>query len=365
MASKVYDPTKIAVYPDHSTLCEAFRAHRPQAAAHERAYAPLRAWFEQVAREANLCLSPVHLVELAGWDERATADEMARWYAGLPIVWVRMFQGAVRLEAEHWTKAAAGVPVPSEMKPFAPSLLTAFEAMDQNAAAALLAAGAPELALVQTARTPQWRALWRTRYVDPFITHLVAIAVNHHHFRAQPGWTEQMGRNDVAYNVRVHIRERARDADARLTNARDAAYAGKQCSAGEVQDLLVGMYAHEATAMPLLRLEHAFNAGAVARMDRGQITNGSPSARLRRDLESSFGDRMHLAGGAYCDAFTCDGAVSGWIGGLRESFGLPRQLAARGYPGGAEAFVRDLMTTSRVGPEAGLRASPGPARRAP
>jgi hypothetical protein len=82
MAPKLYDRTKIAVYPDHSTLCDAFRAHRNRPdAADCAAYRPLREWFERVAREANLCLSMVHLVELAAWGDEATADEMARWYA--------------------------------------------------------------------------------------------------------------------------------------------------------------------------------------------------------------------------------------------------------------------------------------------
>src|SRR5580693_3235237 len=109
VASKAYDPTKLAIYPDHSTLSDAFRARWTHATATERAHAPLREWFERVAREANLCLSPLHLIELAGWDDLATADEMARWYGSLPIVWVRLIQYAEELEAEHWTKVAASV----------------------------------------------------------------------------------------------------------------------------------------------------------------------------------------------------------------------------------------------------------------
>ncbi len=90
-----------------------------------------------------------------------------------------------------------------------------------------------------------------------------------------------------------------------------------------------------------------FNEGANAQVERGQVVDVQPSKGLRKTFLSAFGDWMHLAGGAYCDVFTCDGTVSGWLGNVREGFGLPRQLAVRGYPGGAEAFVRDLMAAVR------------------
>jgi hypothetical protein len=82
-------------------------------------------------------------------------------------------------------------------------------------------------------------------------------------------------------------------------------------------------------------------------MERGQVdAAGQPSNNLRRSLSSSFADYMHLVGAGYCDVFTCDVAVSGWIGDLRATFGHSRQqLAVGGYEGGAEAFARDLMAT--------------------
>ena len=75
MASKQYDRTKLSVYLDHSTLCAAFKAHRPQAdAADFAAYRPLVSWAERVGIEANLCLSTAHLIELVSWEDTATAD---------------------------------------------------------------------------------------------------------------------------------------------------------------------------------------------------------------------------------------------------------------------------------------------------
>jgi hypothetical protein len=97
--------------------------------------------------------------------------------------------------------------------------------------------------------------------------------------------------------------------------------------------------------MPLFSLIQRFNEGANAHVERGQVVDGQPSKGLRKTFLSAFGDWMHLAGGAYCDVFTCDGIVSGWLWDVRKGLGLPRPLAVRGYPGGPEAFVRDLMAT--------------------
>jgi hypothetical protein len=346
MASKVYDPTKITVYPDHSTLCDAFKAHRNRSDASEHAaYLPLRDWFQRVALEANLCLSTVHLIELAGWDDRETVDEMARWYGGLPIVWVRLIDSANEFEQEETTKMAVGAARDSAARPFAPSLLTAFRSLDQAAVAALLAAREPELALVQAARTPRWRDLWVTRYINPFIDNLVRIAINRHECRARDGWTEQMGRDDVAINVRNSLLSLAASADRRLRQRQDSAYAASNVVDTAVPGLVVDLYEREPTVMPLFHMEQRFNAGAVARMERGEIRNAQPSNKLRGALASSFGDYMHLVGGAYCDVFTCDGPVSQWLGDLRPTLGLGRQLAVSGYPGGARTFVRDLMAT--------------------
>lgn len=81
----------------------------------------------------------------------------------------------------------------------------------------------------------------------------------------------------------------------------------------------------------------------MARVERSQVVDGKPSKRLREVLLSSFGDGMHLVGAAYCDVFTCDGVVSGWLGDARETLGLQRQLAMRDHPGDPEGFVRALM----------------------
>lgn len=86
------------VYLDHSTLVDAFdgtRGEGPDAAIN----AELAAVVEDVARRGTLCLSFVHLVELANrrFDE---AFAMARWLDGLNPMWFQV-QGAAEDELAY------------------------------------------------------------------------------------------------------------------------------------------------------------------------------------------------------------------------------------------------------------------------
>jgi hypothetical protein len=348
MASKPHNPTKISVYLDHSTLCDAFKAHRNRPDATDySAYRPLRDWLERVSTEANLCLSTAHIAELAEWNDHQTADEMARWYDALQIVWtLSMFNDADAFEDEQWTKIAANANTDRRAGAFAPSLLTSFHLMSQEVAADLLASPEPVLKMMRAMRgSPQWHERWAKTYPNQFINSLVMVKQNHDASRATPGWNEGMGRDHVAHNVREDLRRRAREADLRLIRRGDAAYVVKTCLSEQVPERLVALYEREPKAMPLFRVIHRFNEGAIARIERAEIVNGVPSNRVRAALGSSFGDWIHLVGAAYCDVFSCDGTVSKWLGDLRTTFGFRPQLSVGGYPGGATAFVKDLMAT--------------------
>jgi hypothetical protein len=337
MPAKPIDPTRPTFYLDNSTLCAAIKAHRLEPdAPRYAAYRPLASWVERVAKEANLCLSTAHLIELARWEDEATADAMARWYEGLPVVWVRSRHGdAEDFEDELWTCVAAGVPVDVAAKPFAPSLLTAFRALDAAAVSALLAAREPILALLKAQRR-----IDSDRYVDQFMQGAERFRPDRRWADAQ-GWTEQRRREETENNIRVSLRQRARDADGRLTLKGDSLYAGKTCSSGDVQDALVDTYARDPRAMPLFRADRRFFDGAAARVVRGQP--GSKS--LREALRGSLCDWLHLVGAAYCDVFTCDRAVSDWLGDLRAPLGLRPQLAVGGHLAGVAGFVTELMAS--------------------
>lgn len=334
MPSKVRDRDKPTFYLDHSTLCDAFRAHTLGSvkAAHP-AYRPLLGWIERVAREANLCLSLFHLAELARWGEVDTADAMARWYDGLPIVWVLSPVELDNAEDEYWVKRAAGV-IPAEpANAFAPSLLSTLSDLTQESLAAVLANGATAESFVKAFRAKGHDA-----------EALLSAAQDFREDRAwadAQGWSDERKAEELGYKRRVELRTRAMEADRRLTKRGDAEYDAKSCTAGGVQDLLVSLFASDPRAMPCYRVRTRFNQGFVA----AALRRPGPSKGEAGALSGSFHDFIHVsAGAAYCDVFTCDDVVSGWLGNLRADLGLAAQLSVKGL-GGPEAFVKALMAT--------------------
>jgi len=322
MAAKRYDPSK------------KYAAHLP-----------LKAWFERVSRDANLCLSLAHILELVPWPDQETADTMARWYDTMPIIWVRSIQDITQeFEPEYWTKIAAGVEVDPGMKPFAGSLLTSFHAPSPDGVSAFLAESEPSLAALRELRGS---SAWRTRfegYQNGVIEMLMGVLRNHLWADAQ-GWSEVRKQGETLVNIRRALWEGAVETDRRLTSRGDSAWGKKQRTLREIQAGLLDVYERDLASMPLMRVTDRFKEGAVARVERGQVVDGRPSKRLREDLVGSFGDWLHLVGAAYCDVFTCDGDVSTWLGDVRETLGFRRQLSERNHPSGAEGFVRDLMAT--------------------
>ena len=133
--------------------------------------------------------------------------------------------------------------------------------------------------------------------------------------------------------------------DARLTQAGDEGYFRKESTLPEIRARLIELYEADPKVMPLMRIRDRFNDGLSAHVERGQVVDGQPSKGLRKTLESNFGDWIHLGGAAYCDVFTCDGIVAGWLDDVRETQGFERQRTVRGYPGGPQGFVTDLMAT--------------------
>jgi hypothetical protein len=152
-------------------------------------------------------------MELVRWDDHATADTMVRWYDAMPVVWtMSIYDDAAEFETDHWTKVAAGVEVENDAKPFASSLLTAFRSLGPDAAAALLAAPEPALAMVRALRgSAAWHARFQARNED-FIQMLMAVLRNHQWADAQ-GWSDERKRQETAANIRRALWDRAAEAD--------------------------------------------------------------------------------------------------------------------------------------------------------
>jgi hypothetical protein len=333
MPSKLYDPTKPTVYLDHSTMCDAFRAHLVGGQPGHRAYLPLLSWIERVAQEANLCLSLIHVNELGRWDDQAMGDALAGWWDRLPIVWVHSRMTLEEREGDHWTRVVADVASPG-VQPFAPSLMTAFHDIDMKAVGALLASAHPVVSLVETAR------LIKDRHAEAPIEAATTFREDRAWADSQ-GWSEEKKHETTEYKVAVALRTCALEADRRLVEGNDVNYLLKTCTGGDVQDRLVDLYQREPKALPIFRLDRKFIEGFIDAAMRKQ----AGSAKERSALGGSFYDNMHLAGAAHCDVFTCDRVTSEWLGDFRTTIGRRPQLAVGRHPRGVDGFVEELMAT--------------------
>lgn len=323
-------------YLDTSTLCDAVRAHfvgaGGVAALAHAAYKPLLPWLERVASEANLCVALVHLLELARWQDRASATAVAQWLDGLETVWVRQMVDVQEDEDEHWLRIALGLPQPQKVNAFAPSMLLAIGQLTPTTSPdALVFSRLPELvdllgAVAHSSPRDDVRAMVQRFHDD-------------RRWAADTGWTEERKRNERAYRQRVEIRTRAHEALRRIERRGEKIPSQNQ-DGTHAQDLLVELIGQTPSAMPSFRLVDDFSMawGDLA----GRQTPGSNRAS---GMESTFEDFLHLAvGAAYCDVFTCDADVSGCLGDARIKLGLARQLSVREV-GGPAAFVKALMAT--------------------
>jgi hypothetical protein len=321
MPIKPFDPSKLSVYPDHSTLCDAFKSNTSDGGGVSPAFRPLKGWIERVAHEASLCLSVYHLTELSRWDDRKRAEEMALWYEGLPVVLMRSVRDVEDEEAECWLNIATGGSSDTKRFAFASSLIAAFHDLTPGEIETISREAQPLLALLEA-----MRLRGNDADIDQFIAGAEAFRADRKWADAQ-GWDAARKTWQTAFNIRRALRAQA-------------CVLGRPFHPGRTgNDVLVRLYETNARALPRFRLAMAFNEGLAA----GAARKGEGGAGLRKAYRGSFYDWAHLLGGAYCDVFTCDGEVSKWIGELRAGFGLRPQMTAKGLP--PETFVRELMAT--------------------
>ncbi len=332
MASKVRDRSKPVVYLDTSTLCDAFKAHVGSGSEKLAAYRPLLPWIAGVAKKANLCVSLFHLIELAAWPDTLSADGICEWLDALPLVWTYLPPNTDRIENEYWVKRAAGVADEIVAEPFAPSMLSALSFVGPSDVARVLGAAHPVVELLRLLR----------RVSNTRLREMAGLAqiLREHDASILDERSEKEKFANIESERRRELRQRAYDTDKQLTFSRDPRYATKTCTAGDVQDLLVNLYEANPKAMAACRVRWKFADGHRAQA----LARKRPSTKESKQLRGSSLDLMHLTvGAAYCDVFTCDGTVSDWLGDVRETLGLKRQMAVRGKT--VEEFVNSLMAT--------------------
>lgn len=335
MPAKKYDPARPTFYLDQSTLSDAFRVHEPgQLKPADPAYQPLRGWVERVGHQANLCISTIHLLELAKWTASDVADALCRWLDGLPVVAVLGLHRVRRLEEEAWVRRAVRLPV-AQVTPFATSMPEAFAEIPPELVAAVLQQPEP---LTYTMNVMRNHGLHK-RHKDVAPDFAAALRENRARKEFQHVTTER-GRAMVAQNRR---RDLARLASVTICSLRrdDGAFGVQSEPPAFAQKLALDLYDSDASLLPLFCIEAPYADGLTDGILRRQPGSAKDVAALSGAAE----DGLHLVGAAYCDTFTCDQATSSALGDIRVKLGRTRQLAAGGYPGGLGAFVRDLMAT--------------------
>jgi hypothetical protein len=87
------------------------------------------------------------------------------------------------------------------------------------------------------------------------------------------GWSAEQNRELEEQNERIHVRRMAYEANLRLTQHRDPAYARRSCTAGKVQDLLVGVFTTIRRRWPTFEC-----SGAYGRISGRALTDRAPIA---------------------------------------------------------------------------------------
>lgn len=331
MPSKHHDPTKPTVYLDQSTLSDAFRAHHSGIGRlADPAYLPLRQWIGRVAVEANLCISSVHLLELASWvADEPMADAICAWLDALPTVPVASLQRVQVAEEEAWVLRAMRVEA-QKLDPFLPSVAALFP-IAPDVSQRLMSRPQPLVALLVAMRN------LRGRYDHLAPDHAARVRAD----RAAPEHahvTPELGASIVELHHRQDLGRRATSAAQRL---RSSGMLSASCTDQQVLHYAFASYDSDRSELPLYRIQKAYGKGLAEGIER----RTAGSSKDAKALSGAAEDGLHLVGAAYCDVFTCDRATSLSIGDVRVRVGRTPQLAVGGHPGGVGGFVRDLMAT--------------------
>lgn len=319
-------PELPTVYPDWSTLVDAFKGIQLHAPAADKA---LAAAIDRASRAANLCMSFVHLYELLRWADERTRDGCAIWLDHLDVVWLRFPEEVHDAELENLLRgAAAGRKEPPPV-PALPSMLSLlpYEKHPEALAFALRKNSIrdyvreigtsrlmPRIEQFAAASTAASRRLWQDR---------VEGLANH---------SESEMRAVLDQKWDAALLKDALQINQRLVLAHDPAYHMKRGA------LLVPP--DESFVRALLRplaeikelLPYAYLHHSVMQNRSFQLAQ-RPTAGSRNFAVATRGDlfdHWHLVGAAYCDVFTCDAGTSAALAGGRGELGRAPELVRTG-----------------------------------
>jgi hypothetical protein len=158
---------------------------------------------------------------------------------------------------------------------------------------------------------------------------------------ALDGVSEQALAEKRAYETRVEVRKLAAAAHDRLLARGDHEYAAVQIGQA-IQDRVVQLFERDPGSFRTLRMSLA----GMQELGRNAMARTPNSNTERKQIRGFAGDVLHaMAGGAYCDVFTCDGPTARWVAPMRAQFGLRPPLVLHNHAGGAAGFVDELMAS--------------------
>ncbi|MBX3186556.1 MAG: hypothetical protein KF819_06060 [Labilithrix sp.] len=141
-------------YLDTSTLSYAFRGLRSECRyeGDQPELAALGDSVTRIARDANLCLTTMHIMEWARWRDTRTADALIEWIDSLEIVWLHGMQYVAEDEDEVSLQRALGFDARTTVEIFSPSMLSTFHALKIDQLTEALNCGSPLRSVFEAAR---------------------------------------------------------------------------------------------------------------------------------------------------------------------------------------------------------------------
>ena len=333
MGSITRRPGKRTVYLDTSALSYAFRGGHSEFRSPDDPpeFVDLFALVGCIARDCNLCVSTMHIVELAQGDERA-ASALFSWLDSLDLVWMYSFDKVGDREDEHALQRVVGVE-PEAIDAFAPSMLAAFTHWRFDSLSEVLSRRSALHGLAEGARI-------RGRENEH---RLIDEMVRRYHFdrNLDPetrAMTDDQKAATTARKRRAILVEDAALAYTRLRGRSLPEFHARYRALQSPHEAFADFVLANPTALPTYFMSDAFSTAFVEVMARR-----TPNSKGARKLRSSFHDYAHLSiGAAYCDVFTCDGLTGECLGDAPTKIGRSLPIVYQNHD--AAGFVRALET---------------------
>jgi hypothetical protein len=315
------------VYLDQSTLSDAFDGTRG-AGSDPATTVELATIVADIARRGTLCVSSVHMIELAQRPRFDEAHALARWLDGLEPMWFQM-EGSAEAELEAEVGRRLGLEVP-------PSRILIHRA----ASAAMgphMHTVSPE-GTVDLLREPTIAGALRQVHgkldeAGPKMYSLRLFRRFHDDRTNMPPETTReqlLGITNGKLYRQYEIETRA------VINARPILIGEPRPTDIEVSAAVRALL-DDPAALPLNKI-----ATHIFREVGKRIAASDPESQSFKDRYASFlWDTRHALAAAVVDVFTCDRFVDMVMSDFRTSRGLPRQLSIRGC-GGQAGFVAEL-----------------------